>query len=133
VVTTPGSSDGAGNLTLNISPSIVASGPFKNVTGNTGDIVGVADDAILSFQGTGSLQSARALAFCEEAFTFASADLPLYQGLDMQDRIADDQDLKMSIRVIRDYDINADRAPLRMDLLGGWAVLYAQQACRITN
>lgn len=132
VCTAPGSSDGAGNLTLSISPSIVVSGPFKNVTGLTADIAGVPDDAILNFQGAANTQSARALAFCDEAFVFANADLPLYRGLDMQDRIADDQGLKLSIRVIRDYDINTDRAPLRMDLLGGWATLYPQEACRIT-
>ena len=133
VVTAPGSSDGAGNLTLSISPSIVVSGPFKNVTGATGDIVGIADDTLLTFNAAASTTSPRGLAFAEEAFTFVTADLPEYGGLDMCERMADDQDLKLSIRVIRAYDINTDRAPLRMDLLGGWATLYAQEACRIAS
>ena len=133
VVTAPGSSDGAGNLTISISPSIVVSGPYKSVTGATGDILGIPNGVALTFNAAASTTSPRALAFCEEAFTFATADLPLYGGLDLADRIADDQDLKLSIRVIRDYDINTDRCPLRMDLLGGWATLYAQEAVRIAS
>lgn len=127
VVTADTASDGSGNLTIPISPAIVTSGPYQNVT------QGVTDDAVVAVQGAAGTKSARGLAFHEDAFTFASADLPLYGGLDMGDRIADDQDLRMSIRVIRDYDINLDRAPLRMDLLGGWATLYAQLACRIAS
>jgi len=58
--------------------------------------------------------------------------LPLYGGLDMGDRKVDEQ-LKMSIRCIRDYDINLDRAPLRLDLLGGWAPLYYELGIRIAS
>lgn len=127
VVTADASSDGSGNLTVSISPAIVTTGPYQNVT------IGVANNVAVTVQGASAVSSARGLAFHPDAFTFASADLPLYGGLDMGDRIADDQDLKMSIRVIRDYDINLDRAPLRMDLLGGWAPLYPQLACRIAS
>lgn len=127
VVTADTSSDGSGNLTIPISPAIVTTGPYQNVTTapTTNDTVVVA--------GAANTVGAIGLGFCEEAFTFASADLPLYGGLDMADRMADDQDLKFSIRVIRDYDINMDRAPLRMDLLGGWAAIYPQLAVRIAS
>lgn len=127
VVTADTSSDGAGNLTIPISPAIVTTGPYQNVTiaPTTNDTVVVA--------GAANAVGAVGLGFCEEAFTFASADLPLYGGLDMSDRIADDQDLKFSMRVIRDYDINMDRAPLRIDLLGGWAAIYPQLAVRIAS
>jgi hypothetical protein len=130
---TAASSDGSGNLTMTISPAVVISGAYKNVTGQTADLAGITDDITVNVNGAASTTSTIALAFCEDAFTFVCADLPLYGGLDMADRIADDQDLKMSIRLIRDYDINTDRCPLRMDLLGGWATLYAQEAVRITN
>jgi hypothetical protein len=95
--------------------------------------VGVANNVAVTVNGASAVTGQRGLAFHEDAFTFASADLPLYGGLDMGDRISDDQDLKMSMRVIRDYDINLDRAPLRMDLLGGWATLYPQLAVRIAS
>lgn len=127
VVTADTSSDSSGNLTIPISPAIVTTGPYQNVTTapTTNDTVAIA--------GAANAVGPLGLAFCEEAFTFASADLPSYGGLDMCDRIADDQELKFSMRVIRDYDINMDRAPLRIDLLGGWAVIYPQLAVRIAS
>lgn len=126
VVTADTSSDGAGALTIPISPSIVTSGPFQNCSASP-----TASGAV-TVQGAASITSSRGLAFHPDAFTFACADLPLFQGLDKADRVTDDQ-LKMSMRVIRDYDINTDRAPLRIDLLGGWATLYPELACRIAS
>ena len=130
VVTAPASSDGSGNLTVNISPSIIVSGPYKTVTGATGDITGPAANATINVLGAANQVTPQGLAFHPDAFTFATADLPLYGGLDMGDRMTDEN---LSMRVIRDYDINTDRAPLRIDLLGGWATLYAQLACRIAS
>ena len=130
VVTADVTSDGSGNATIPISingAGIIVTGPYQNVT------IALPDDTAITVNGAASTKSQRGLAFHPDAFTFASADLPLYGGLDMADRIADDQDLKMSMRVIRDYDINLDRAPLRMDLLGGWATLYPQLAVRIAS
>jgi hypothetical protein len=130
VVTADVTSDGAGNATIPVQingSGIIATGPYQNVT------AALPDDTVITVNGASATKSQRGLAFHPDAFTFASADLPLYGGLDMGDRIADDQDLKMSIRVIRNYDINQDRAPLRMDLLGGWATLYPQLACRIAS
>lgn len=125
-VTADVSSDGAGAATIPISPSIILTGPNQNVTAapTTGGAVTV--------QGAANTSSPRGLAFHPDAFIFANADLPLYGGLDMGDRVTDDQ-LKMSVRVIRDYDINTDRAPLRTDLLGGWALFYQELACRIAS
>lgn len=130
VVTADVSSDSGGNATIPVSingAGLITTGPYQNAT------TGIANNVAVTVNGASATQSARGLAFHPDAFTFASADLPLYGGLDMGDRIADDQDLKMSMRVIRDYDINLDRAPLRMDLLGGWAALYPQLACRISS
>jgi hypothetical protein len=125
-VTADVSSDGAGAATIPISPAIVTSGASQNCSASptTGGAV--------TPQGAANTSSARGLAFHPDAFIFANADLPLYQGLDKGDRVTDDQ-LKMSVRVIRDYDINTDRAPLRTDLLGGWAVFYQELACRIAS
>jgi hypothetical protein len=130
VVTADVTSDGAGNATIPVSingSGAVLTGPYQNVS------QAIADEAAITVNGASATKSQRGLAFHPDAFTFASADLPLYGGLDMADRIADDQDLKMSMRCIRDYDINLDRAPFRMDLLGGWAPLYPQLACRIAS
>lgn len=130
VVTADVSSDGGGAATIPVQingAGAVLTGPYQNVS------QAIADNSAITINGASATKSQRGLAFHPDAFTFASADLPLYGGLDMADRIADDQDLKMSMRVIRDYDINLDRAPLRMDLLGGWATLYPQLAVRIAS
>ena len=130
VVTADVTSDGSGNATIPVQingAGAVLTGPYQNVS------QAIADNSAITVNGASATKSQRGLAFHPDAFTFASADLPLYGGLDMADRIADDQDLKMSMRVIRDYDINLDRAPLRMDLLGGWATLYPQLAVRIAS
>lgn len=124
-VVTADVSDSSGALTIPLSPAIVTSGPYQNVT------QGVVDNAPVSVNGAAGTSSGRGLAFCEEAFTFANADLPLFGGLDMGDRIKNELDL--SVRCIRDYDINLDRAPLRLDLLGGWAPIYPQLAVRIAS
>jgi hypothetical protein len=130
VVTADVTSDNSGNATIPVQingAGAVLVGPYQNVS------QAIADNSAITVNGASAIKSQRGLAFHPDAFTFASADLPLYGGLDMADRIADDQDMKMSIRVIRDYDINLDRAPLRMDLLGGWATLYPQLAVRIAS
>jgi hypothetical protein len=132
VATADVSSDGAGNATIPINPAIIGPGtgpivnPFQNVS-----VLPTTGNA-LTFQGAATTTSPRGFVFHPDAITFANADLPLYGGLDMGDRKTDDQ-LKMSMRVIRDYDINLDRAPLRIDLLGGWAPLYFELGVRIAS
>jgi hypothetical protein len=126
VATADTSSDGAGNATIPISPAIVASGAFQNVS------VAPTTGNALVFPGAASTSQTSGFAFHPDAITFANADLPLYGGLDMGSRMTDDQ-LKISQRVIRDYDINLDRAPLRIDLLGGWAPLYTELGVRIAS
>ena len=44
----------------------------------------------------------------------------------------DARPLNMSVRLVRAYDINTDRFPLRLDLLGGWGA-PRQLACRIAS
>ena len=130
VVTADVTSDGSGNATIPISGpdfnGIITSGAFQNAT------QGVVNSTPVNVQGASAFTSGRGLAYCEEAFTFACADLPLYNGLDEGARKKDEQ-LRMSMRCIRMYDINMDRAPLRIDLLGGWATLYPQLAVRIAS
>jgi hypothetical protein len=131
VVTAPATASG-GAMTINFQPAMTTSGPFQtiNVLPTTGTTNGV-----LTFSGTyastGQL-TPQGLMYHRDAFTMACADLPLWKGTDMAQRAAD-KDLGLSIRLIRDYDINMDRAPTRLDFLYGWAVLYPQLACRIAS
>lgn len=126
VVTADQTSSGGGADTIPISPAIVTTGAYQNVT------VSPADNAVITVFGAGGVTSPQGLAFHEQAFTFACADLQMPGGVDMGERMSDKQ-LGLSVRVVRAYDINTDRFPCRCDLLGGWATIRPQLACRISS
>lgn len=126
VATANVSSDGAGNATIPIFPAIASTGAFQTVT------VLPADNAALTVLGAANVLSPVSMAFHKDAFTMASADLPLPGGVDMASRVSDDQ-LGVSIRMVRAYDINNDRFPCRLDVLYGWKTLYGELAARIQN
>lgn len=128
VVTQDCYSDGNGAATVSIFPPIVTSGATQTVDAAPADSA-----AVLTFGHASSyagLQSKQALAFHPDAFTFVSADLPMPKGVDMAARISDDE-LGISMRAIRDYSIDSDTFPCRIDVLYGWAVLRPELACRI--
>ncbi len=106
VVTANVDSDGAGNATIPIEPSITASGAFQTVS------VAPGDGAAIVTSGAASTVTPQGLGFHKDAFTLASADLPLPRGVDMAARISDKQ-LGLSIRMVRAYDINQDQFPCR--------------------
>jgi hypothetical protein len=62
--------------------------------------------------------------------TLACADLELPAGVVFAGR-ASDKELGLSIRVVRQYTINNDSVPCRMDVLYGWAMLYPELGCRV--
>lgn len=119
-------SDGAGNLLVPITPAPIATGAYQNVT------VLPADSANLTVVGPASTVSPLNVAFHRDAFTLACVDLPLPEGVDFAARASDDQ-LGISIRVVRAYDINTDSFPCRLDVLYGWAALRPELACRIAG
>ena len=57
------------------------------------------------------------------AFTLAVADLELPEGVHFAGR-ASDKEIGLSMRVVRQYTINNDSIPTRLDVLYGWAPLY---------
>jgi len=132
VATADGASDGSGNMTISISPSIIVSGPFQNVTGQTGAITGPGAGATINVNGAASTASPQGLGFHKDAFALGCADLPLPGGVDMAARVSDKQ-LGLSLRLVRAYDINTDRFPTRIDILYGWVTLYAELACRVAS
>lgn len=126
VVTADATADGAGAVTLAISPPITPSGKDQTTTASSGN--GTA----LTFNGAASAAGAQGLAFHRDAFVLAMADLELPKGVDFADRIADEQ-LGVSLRVIRDYDINNDAFPCRIDAMYGWTTVRPELACRISS
>lgn len=126
VCTADGVTDGSGNMTINIAPTIYSSGQLQTV-----DKV-PANEMVINPAAAASLSARLGMAFHRNAFTFCTADLPTPGGVDMAARVSDKQ-LGISMRLIRAYNVTTDQFPCRIDVLGGWAVLRPELACRIAS
>lgn len=80
------------------------------------------------FVGAASSQYAQNLVYHKDAITFATADLLLPQGVDMAARAVHNG---ISLRVVRQYDINNDRLPCRIDVLYGYSTIRPQMGVRL--
>lgn len=87
-----------------------------------------ANSKAVVFLGAASSQYAQNLVYHKDAITFATADLLLPQGVDMAARAVHNG---ISLRVVRQYDINNDRLPCRIDVLYGYSTIRPQMACRL--
>jgi hypothetical protein len=82
----------------------------------------------LTFLGAASTGYAQNLVYHKDAITFATADLLLPQGVDMASRQVHNG---ISMRIVRQYDINNDRMPCRIDVLYGYSTIRPQMGVRI--
>jgi len=113
-----------GGGTVAIYPAIVASGALQTVNAVP------ADNAAITVFNTASDVTTTSLAFHKDAFTFATADLVMPKGVDFAAREVYDG---ISIRVVRQYDVNNDAFPCRLDILYGYKAIRPQLACRIQS
>jgi len=93
----------------------------------TVDALPVASAGV-TFLGAASTQYPQNLIYHRDAITFATADLLMPQGVDMASRQVHNG---ISLRVVRQYDINNDRLPCRIDVLYGYSVIRPQMAVRL--
>jgi len=114
---------GSSTTTVSVSPAIYT--PANALA--TVDSFPVAG-AVVTMFGAASTQYAQNLVYHKDAITFATADLLLPQGVDMASRQVHNG---ISLRVVRQYDINNDRLPCRIDVLYGFATIRPQMAARI--
>ena len=84
--------------------------------------------AAVTFLGAASTQYPQNLIYHRDAISFATADLLLPQGVDMASRQVHNG---ISLRIVRQYDINNDRLPCRIDVLYGYSVIRPQMAVRL--
>lgn len=84
--------------------------------------------AAVTMLGTAATAYPQNLIFHKDAITFATADLLLPQGVDMASRQVHNG---ISMRIVRDYDINNDKMPCRIDVLYGYSVIRPQLGCRL--
>jgi len=87
-----------------------------------------AATAAVTMLGTATTGYAQNLIYHKDAITLATADLLLPQGVDMASRQVHNG---ISMRIVRQYDINNDRMPCRIDVLYGYSVIRPEMACRI--
>lgn len=114
---------GASATSLSISPSLTATGARQNV-----DSV-PADNAAIVKIGAGASETLNGtLAYHKDAFTFATADLLLPNGVDFKSRQVFDG---VSLTIVRDYDIVNHKMPCRLDILFGQKATRPQLASRI--
>jgi len=111
--------------TLKIAPSIVLGGAKQNCT-----IPTTSATAVVTIAGTASGSDDTALLYHKDAFTFATADLVMPNGVDFSAREVMDG---ISMRVVRAYDINSDKFPCRLDVLYGYKTIRRQLAVRVHN
>ena len=109
--------------TLSISPAIYTS---TNALATVDSFPQAS--AVVTMLGSAASQYAQNLVYHKDAITFATADLLLPQGVDMASRQVHNG---ISMRVVRQYDINNDRLPCRIDVLYGYSAIRPAMACRI--
>lgn len=123
VITADNSVSAGTTMTLAISPAIyTASHALASVD------TFPASSAVITFVGTASTQYPQNLIYHKDAITFATADLMMPQGVDMASR---QNHNGISMRIVRQYDINNDRMPCRIDVLYGYGVIRPQLATRL--
>lgn len=115
-----------GTATVTVVPAVITAGQFQNVS-----VTSSGSQTVTPFNNTG-VTSPQNILMHRNAFTLACADLELPEGVHFAGR-ASDKELGLSIRVVRQYTINNDSIPTRLDVLYGWAPLYPELACRIAS
>lgn len=112
---------GAGSIT--ISPAVVATGARRNVTN------AIADNSAVTKVGAGASELLNgSMVYHKDAFAFATADLVMPSGIDFASRDTMDG---IAMRIIRQYDINQDTFPCRIDILYGFKTIRPELAVRL--
>lgn len=118
----------AATTTLTFSPPIYWTGPRQNVASVFTQSSLVLSSLILNFAGTTTISFPTGLMYHKDAYTFATAELPLMKNSEMCSRRTYDG---ISLRVWQDTDIRNDELLTRIDILYGFAAIRPEWGCRI--
>ena len=114
---------GSSTATLSISPALyTASNALATVNAFP------QASAVVTMLGSAATAYPQNLIYHKDAISFATADLLLPQGVDMASRQVHNG---ISLRIVRQYDINNDRMPCRIDVLYGYAAIRPVTAVRL--
>ena len=123
VVVADTTSTSGGAATVTVSPAMYTSAHALATINSF-----PASGAVTTFVGAASSQYPQNLIYHKDAITFATADLLMPQGVDMASRQVHNG---ISMRIVRQYDINNDRLPCRIDVLYGFSVIRPQMGVRL--
>lgn len=114
--------DGSGAGDLTVAPIYSASQALATVDALPGNSKAIV------FVGGSGVQYPQNLVYHKDAIAFATADLMMPQGVDMASRQVHNG---ISMRIVRQYDINNDRMPCRVDVLYGYSAIRPEMAVRL--
>ena len=125
-VVTADATAASNEVDLTVSPALytATSGALQTISALP------ADDAAVTVVGSASTGYPQNLAFCKDAFTFATANLEMPSDVSFKSQMEVDG---INLRVLRQYDINNSNHPCRIDVFFGSLAQYPSQACRITG
>lgn len=126
VVLEDAQADSTGAIEITVSPAAIwgSGNAYQNcilTKANT-------DNMTVTVWGAASTSVGQNLAFHEDAFVFATADLENVGSLGAW--CARDSMDGISMRLVRQYDITGDTVPCRIDVLWGFAPLYPELAAK---
>lgn len=114
--------NGSGQVTLTIAPAIITSGPYQTVS------AAPADNAALVFFGTAATGYPQNMCFHKNTFALVTVPLEMPDGVNWKSQ---ENDEGISVRLVKDYDINADEDIIRADVLFGWKCVYPDLGVRL--
>lgn len=121
---TGGDTGTATATSITITPAIIATGPYKNVS------AAPANDATITFLGAASTTYNQSILFQKGFACMGTADLVLPTNQEASRQVYDG----ISMRLVRNaYDVVKDRLYTRLDVLYGFKVLRPDQAVRLLH
>ena len=117
-------SDGSGNATFAISPPIITDGPYQTVT------AAPANNAAITPLGTEATAYKQNLVFHRNCFALVTVPLEMPDGANFKARETKNG---LSIRVVKQYDIDSDEDVIRLDILYGKKTIYPDLGTRLSG
>src|SRR5581483_5858345 len=126
VVNADVSSDGAGNLTANISPAIIITGPYQTVS------AAPADNAVITVLGTANTSYPSNMVFHRDAFALVMVPMEIPAAI--PPNLAGRETYKgLSVRLLPYYDGTNDIDNWRLDVLYTVKAIFPDLATRVSG
>lgn len=114
----------AADTNLTISPAIITSGPYQTVS------AAPADNAAIVYFGTAGSAFPQNMVFHHNAFALVTVPLEMPDSVQWKAR---ETHKGLSVRLVKDYDIDNDVEIIRADILYGNQAIYPELAARISG